>query len=380
MMYRSGRASKKGQERVLAIDVTREGFECPLARGIRSAPRLRSVRRYDRARHGKGVTVDAVTGAEPCQLALERAVCLGGEVQRVGPILYTPQAGHQVAVPLRSARTVVCVRPTNEKVSHSSVKAPGAEGQRQSSCGRGRGLAVSRTRRRRDCDGVQSERRCARAGRSAACREDQHQHRGQGGTGMHGPYAYIANRDTASMPAVLSLSTPAHSGRSTPRLLGRPDIAMMRRPSWALGSCNLDPASWTVDIFELSHPCDNRIIGASLGRTAWSISANVCHSHATLSPLGRRLARDTSPPRSVPVASRRAATRFLRRRWGVPSRRRSALAGKRRSPASHRSRRRSTRIRRPRSCTTSGRRGAHRIGLGPLHHRTSHLEDSRRIG
>ncbi|WP_018219596.1 DUF4291 domain-containing protein [Salinispora pacifica] len=48
MMYRCGWATKPGQERVLSIDITREGFEWALARACLS--------RYDRDLHGDKAT------------------------------------------------------------------------------------------------------------------------------------------------------------------------------------------------------------------------------------------------------------------------------------------------------------------------------------
>ncbi|RQW93942.1 DUF4291 domain-containing protein [Micromonospora inaquosa] len=48
MMYRCGWATKPGQERVLAIDITREGFEWALARACLS--------HYDRGLHGDRAT------------------------------------------------------------------------------------------------------------------------------------------------------------------------------------------------------------------------------------------------------------------------------------------------------------------------------------
>ena len=57
MMYRCGWATKPGQERVLAIDITREGFEWALARACLS--------HFDRDRHGDETTWSRQLTASP---------------------------------------------------------------------------------------------------------------------------------------------------------------------------------------------------------------------------------------------------------------------------------------------------------------------------
>ncbi|RQX13193.1 DUF4291 domain-containing protein [Micromonospora ureilytica] len=60
MMYRCGWATKPGQERVLAIDITREGFEWALARACLS--------HYDRGLHGDRATWSRQLRASPVRV------------------------------------------------------------------------------------------------------------------------------------------------------------------------------------------------------------------------------------------------------------------------------------------------------------------------
>ena len=60
MMYRCGWATKPRQERVLAIDITREGFEWALARACLS--------HFDRDRHGDKATWSRQMKASPARV------------------------------------------------------------------------------------------------------------------------------------------------------------------------------------------------------------------------------------------------------------------------------------------------------------------------
>ena len=60
MMYRCGWATKPGQERVLSIDITREGFEWALARACLS--------HYDRGLHGDTATWSRQLKASPVRV------------------------------------------------------------------------------------------------------------------------------------------------------------------------------------------------------------------------------------------------------------------------------------------------------------------------